>query len=229
VEFHKGSFNIEDDISKDIINKGPTEYFNAAYQFVLEHYSAELNRIASVNFKDVSPQFFFNECIWVICASGFSAKAVSQFFQRLITCIGTYDQVIIKDFDIVWNEVYKIFNNKSKILAIYKIAKIIDGGAKRFGWDNFRDQYLNDVKKLEKLPYIGKITCHHLGRNIGLLDCVKPDLHLQRLSNHWGFLNCESMCKHIQSIAGNQFRLGIIDLILWYFASSHGTTIIRRS
>jgi hypothetical protein len=134
------------------------------------------------------------------------------------------------------------------------MAKILKEGEKsRFtnetppqfdkGWLEWRQENLSTPELLQKLPFIGPVTCYHLARNIGLLDVVKPDLHLERLAAHWGFDGSLEMCRqmqahwcnHFETIDGERVRiqkerppLGIIDLCVWYLASTFGTKELRK-
>jgi hypothetical protein len=82
------------------------------------------------------------------------------------------------------------------------------------------------------LPYIGKVTAYHLGRNIGLLESVKPDLHLERMAKHWGEKSPETLVKGIQdkhtASVGEYIPAGLVDLCLWYAASTFGTITIKK-
>ena len=121
----------------------------------------------------------------------------------------------------------KIFNNKNKINAICKI------------WENrhsFCDGYYAccdtdaRVKYLETLPHIGKITAHHLARNLGE-DLVKYDIWIQRLGvafsgrpeleskiNNGNLSDeikcaCDDMFAHLVKQTG--LPRGYLDVVLW--------------
>jgi hypothetical protein len=79
----------------------------------------------------------------------------------------------------------------------------------------------NPIDYLETLPWIGPITKYHLARNIGI-DCVKPDRHLVKLANMFGFSSPYEMCIEIQKYSPND-RLGTIDLILWRDCNLRGS------
>lgn len=74
---------------------------------------------------------------------------------------------------------------------------------------------------LETLPWIGKITKYHLARNLGI-DVAKPDRHLMRLSEKFGFASVQEMCENISRKTGD--RIGLVDLILWRDANLQGST-----
>lgn len=58
---------------------------------------------------------------------------------------------------------------------------------------------------------------------MGLLNFVKADLHLERLAAFWKFKSPNDMCKTIQQ--KYDMELGLIDLCLFYFASSVGSKL----
>jgi endonuclease III len=215
------------------LSQNPKEYFQTALKFVQENYSDELDRISSVNFDTVDDDFFFREYVWVVHATGFSAKAVGKFMPNLLKAYGWWDKLAEDSFENVMERVKPICNNPQKAKAVHGMAKIMFS---MFGngelWADWRNNNLSSPELLAKLPYIGKVTCFHLARNIGLLEFVKPDLHLVRMAKHWGFKNCVEMCEHIQkhheSDGGEKFPLGIIDLVLWYSASHFSTLSIRQ-
>lgn len=211
----------------------PVEYFKDALEFAKKHYGNEIERISSVSVSSVDPEFFFKEYIWVVHATGFSAKAVSKFMDRLLKAYGPWETLADESFEDVMGRVKLVCNNQYKALAVQKTAKLLtnkilpkDGASKEERWEEFKKEMFS-IEELTKLPYIGGVTCYHLGRNIGLLDCVKPDLHLVRMADHWGYANCVEMCKDMSR--GTGLPLGIVDLVLWYSASHWGTIDIKKS
>ena len=92
----------------------PKVYFQKAHTFAKTFYGEDVKRMESVEFKDVTPSFFFEEYVWVVCATGFSAKAVSKFVGRLITELGWFDELAKEEFDVVFNRTKSVLNNKDK-------------------------------------------------------------------------------------------------------------------
>ncbi len=212
---------------------GPIEYFKFAHDFTTKNYNNELNHILSTKFEEVDADKFFKEVLWVIHTSGFSAKAVSKFYPKLLKSytdlseneIGESlpERISKLDKKKVITEISKIVNNPEKISAVYEVSKKIE----KEGWGTFKSQIKPDLSFLQSLPYIGKITKYHLARNIGFLGVVKPDLHLERLASVWGFNDSLQMCNHIKSDFP-EIELGIIDLCLWYSASTFGTLKAKK-
>ncbi|MFA5202979.1 MAG: hypothetical protein WC708_01000 [Lentisphaeria bacterium] len=208
----------------------PDTYFRKALAFTLKYYSKEMEHISSTKFEELTPEKFFLECMWVIHATGFNAQVVGQMMPKLVTAYGQWNILGHENIENVLERVCKICNNPAKIESVRSIAGIMVGTN---NWENFKQDRLSSPDKLKELPYIGKVTCFHLARNIGLLDSVKPDLHLVRLAKYWGYRDCIELCKYFQEShekkTGTRYPLGIIDLILWYAASSTGTLDIRKS
>jgi hypothetical protein len=212
----------------------PDTYFRKALAFALKHYSKEMEDISSVKFEELTPEKFFLECVWVIHATGFNAQVVGQMMPKLTAAYGRWNILGRENRENIVERVAVICNNPAKIESIRLIAGIMldnDVGIKA-KWESFKQERLSSPDKLKELPYIGKVTCFHLARNIGLLDSVKPDLHLVRLTKYWGYQSCVELCEYFQEShekkTGIRYPLGIIDLILWYAASSTGTLDIRK-
>lgn len=202
------------------------EWFLKANRFCELYYRREIRRASSVIFSEVSADLFFSEYIWVVHATGFSAKAVSKFIPHLSGAYGPYESLAQMTKEDMWAKVLPICNNKQKSLSVWKTAKMLDENIKKIGWNRYRDSELYPVDKLPKLPYIGNVTKYHLGRNIGILDCVKPDLHLNRMAKHWGYSDAKSMIEHMNEF--HSYPLGIADMIAWYYASTFGTSHMRK-
>lgn len=213
---------------RPVLEDGPTAYFARALAFAREYYSEEMEQIASVKADLVDPHFFFREYIWVVHATGFSAKAVGKFMPRLVTAYGSYEELAERTVQQAEERVKPVCNNPQKIKAIHTASVLVRDGVRKHGWEKYRKDQLSSPALLAKLPYVGPITSFHLGRNIGLLDCVKPDLHLVRLAELWDFPDCIAMCKEMQKGAP-ELPLGIVDLVVWYAASTFGTIEAKKA
>jgi|ERR1700722_382708 len=223
MEIHK---TIKDDTFKLSLNDSYSEYFSKALGFATKYYKEDMERISSTKFDELMPEFFFREYCWVVCTSGFNAKIVSRFFPELMVVVRPLFNVVefntkdVNALDIAI-KASELINNKRKIKAIIDSAFKIGESINETGWLIYRNTKLNTPDKLEELPFIGPITRYHLARNIGLLDCVKPDLHLNRAAENWGFQNPLELCQAIKT--KYNIPLGIIDLVLWYALSSFGS------
>ncbi len=231
------------DLSPEEMRDGPTpadspkEYFRKALEFSRRNYSEEMERIASTRFDKVTPSSFFIEYVWVVHATGFNAKVVAKMLPRLTRAYGIgedgsgWDGLGRKDEHEAVSRVLPVCNNPQKARAVHSTARLLTDAlfpadvSRTESWEDFRGRRLSSPKLLAELPYVGRITCFHLARNIGLLESVKPDLHLVRLASHWGFRDCVEMC---ESMRPDGMPLGIVDLVLWYASSTFGTLEARK-
>lgn len=210
---------------------GPHGYFRAALAFVRGHYAEELRGFSSVSPGDVGPDRFFLEYVWVVHATGFNAGVVGRMMPRLLAAYGHWSALARKEEHEVLRDVLPVCNNPGKAKAVRRGAKLLRDGVDAHGWERFRDEDLSSPEKLRRFPYIGPVTCFHLARNIGLLEFVKPDLHLVRMAGAWAFEDPVAMCgrirdRHLEE-TGERLPLGIVDLVLWYAASTFGTLGMR--
>jgi thermostable 8-oxoguanine DNA glycosylase len=71
------------------------------------------------------------------------------------------------------------------------------------------------------LPFIGGITKYHLARNIGLISCAKPDLHLCRWCGRiTGREDEETVHEVTRRIAESvEKKQGTVDFAIWVWLS----------
>jgi hypothetical protein len=83
------------------------------------------------------------------------------------------------------------------------------------GFSMFKREVLRDpISVLSQLPYIGPVTVWHLAKNLGL-NVSKPDRHLVRVSNRFGFKSATQFCSSIARATGE--RVNVVDLIVWRY------------
>jgi len=224
MEKHKSDI---DRTYKPDLTKSYLEYFDVASKFAVCNYKETLDRISDTNFYNVDIETFYKEYCWSICTSGFNARIVSGFFDKLCDALSPLKKVLsgnedVNSIDVAMNAM-NVFGNKRKIKAMIDCAFDLNYGVLRCGsWEQYRNNDLDCPVKLEYLPFIGPITSYHLARNIGLTQYVKEDVHLVRMANHWGFDTAKGLCRAIQEIYPF-LSLGIIDLVFWYSASTYGS------
>lgn len=136
---------------------------------------------------------FLHETCWVILNSGMREQVAR----------------------VIWDRIKQAWNNKIDISEAFKHKGKV--AAMKFVRDNCRglfDGYLvaeNKIEYLQTIPFIGKITCYHLAKNLGH-DCVKPDRHLVRLANYENTTPVE-MCEQLSKSTGE--KKSVIDIVLW--------------
>jgi len=171
--------------------------------------------------RNIGMDDFAHEVIYVILASGFSQKTAKKIYHDVINFLGTRNQEPATS-----DMLFPIFKNQNKIKAIADV------------WNNrqkYRDEYYtltnseSRILYLESLPHIGKITAHHLARNLGE-DIVKYDIWIQRLAVAWSGkdvadkINNQKLSPEIKIICDEMFDClvaetglprGYIDVVLW--------------
>jgi endonuclease III len=106
-----------------------------------------------------------------------------------------------------------VFNNPRKLSAIVEIARIVE----RTGFAEIKRLILDQpVTELRRLPHVGQVTAWHLAKNLGL-DVAKPDRHLARLAQQFGYADAHELCAALSRVTGEPVR--VIDLVLWRYAA----------
>ena len=170
------------------------------------------------NKNPVAPDDFAFECTYVILAGGFSQKTAKKIHAKICDALR---------FGAGADDLFNIFHNKNKINAIYKIWQ----NRNLFCTEYYSKKTLDDkLNFIQTLPHIGKITAHHLARNLGC-NIVKYDVWIQRLGVVYGgnpHLKqkidngnldydikkcCDDMFEHLAK--ETKLPIGYIDVVLW--------------
>lgn len=210
-----------DGADKYKVNEGESfiDHYTKAKEFTKTFYADVYNKYLSLSFQDTTPQSFFEELIWVIHASGFSAKAVGTFIPKILPAYGDLRACDESDVSEVYARVLPICNNPAKVKSVWECSHILMNQVKANTWGTWIRDTFKSPSDFTMFPYVGNVTCFHIARNLGFLDSVKPDLHLNRLADFYGFESAEAMCK----AAEDEVPLGLVDLALWYHCSTFGT------
>jgi hypothetical protein len=139
------------------------------------------------------PSEFAWEVIFVICNSGMKNTVACKIVDRVKQAIRA------------GRSASTVFGHKGKAAAIDKV------------WADrevlYRQYFeaVDPIAFLASLPWIGDITKYHLARNFGF-DFAKPDVHLQRLANHYQ-TTPQALCEGLARLTG--YRIGTVDTLLW--------------
>lgn len=152
-----------------------------------------------------SAEDFAMEAIYVVCNSGMKHTIARQIYERCAAALKAGLPVNAEARNLIDPDLPKVFGHPGKSAAIDRIWNERDALFKA---------YLDAPDKVEfcgSLPWVGGITKYHLAKNFGA-DVAKPDVHLQRLADHWGGTP-QSVCEEIGRLSG--YRVATVDLILW--------------
>lgn len=173
----------------------PTQFFIKANEYLCSHgYEWEIEYVRSI--KPLNEQdsiTFFREYVWVVLNAGMREQVARNIFNKFMEKM---------DLD----KIRHIGKRSAIRSAIYEYEK----------WFEQLQKSENKIEFLDTLPWIGPITKYHLARNIGI-DTVKPDRHLVRLAEGYGYKTPLELCQEIQKTIPE--KLGVIDLILWRYCN----------
>ena len=174
------------------------EFYNKAYDFSLKNYKNELGWIEQLKPENITDCKFLSEYIWVVLCSGFKVSLAGKISDKLKEN---------SDLNVIKHPL------KRKAIGI--------------AYDNYKNWFKHlkslktDEQKLEfldSLPHIGAITKYHLAKNIGL-NFAKPDVHLTRLAQSFGYEDVQVFCE----IAGKKLghRKNVVDQVLWRYCEQN--------
>ena len=168
-------------------------YFHA-YEYVIgAGYENEIAWCDQIRFENVTIDDFFREYVWTVLNAGMREQAALSIFEKYMKTMDT-----------------NVIRHDGKRKAI---EHVLDN------CEMYYNQLLNSDNKIEwftTLPWIGNITKYHIARNLGI-DAVKPDRHLVRLAEEFGYKNPLKMCEAVQKETNE--RLGVIDVVLWRYCN----------
>lgn len=181
-------------------------YEDARKKIIELGYDREITWAENVNFEDQTPHDLMREYVWVVVNSGMKNQVAERIFKRFS----------VEGIDAI--------THKGKKDAIKQMFEPVGKDRKpRYQLVFEKLKELNDVEKIEyfeKLKWIGGITKYHLAKNLGI-DCAKPDRHLVRLAEKFGYENVQDLCMDISKDTGD--RVGVIDVVLWRYANLFGS------
>jgi len=181
-------------------------YVRAAEFVTRAGYHDDIDWAHSLQSVKPDAQYVLREGAWVIVNSGFRWQVAQKLWPLLREVFHQFEP------DKVTSEcrepALEILRHEGKIDAIIALAGIVRAGI---------EPILEDAKtppKLTRLPYIGKITCWHYAKLLGV-DCVKPDVHLQRAAEAAGYDGALALCQAVREQVGDP--LTVIDSIFWRY------------
>jgi hypothetical protein len=182
-------------------------YLKAKQHIIAAGYADDIDWAEGLASVQPDARYVLCECAWVIVNSGFRYKVASKLWPRLIGVFHGWVAELIDQECLA--PALAVLNHEGKIRAIIEIAGIIrDEGHERIIAE------AQDPPSLTRLPWIGTITCWHLAKVLGV-DCVKPDVHLQRAAKAAGKDSPLTLAEAIRDGMGD--RLTVIDSVLWRY------------
>jgi len=195
------------------------QYFDAKRCVIDSGYAWEIDLQEVILQTAVSEEEFLQELAWVILSSGFRETVLRRHFPRLRQALGglrSFDGLLARK-NVYRRQALKIFGHRAKIDAIFTGAALCRAIGLSAIIAHTKER---GPTYLTFLPFIGPVTAFHLAKNIGF-EVVKPDRHLARISDRFGFNSPAAMCEAIRRTTGEQ--VAIIDTVLWRFGVLRST------
>lgn len=178
----------------------PSQFYSQAKAHILEKgYQWEIEEVLKYDWNKTTAQDFFKQFVWVVLSTAISNTAAMSMYKKF----------------------FLSGMNPESIAHLQKRAAIIRGLNEHISWfTNWKAHVQKDEREailyLESLPFIGPKTKYHLARNIGM-DCAKPDRHLVRVAEHFGFKNPRLLCEEISKKSGD--KVGVVDVVIWRYCN----------
>ena len=197
------------------------EVFHEAETFVKTNYPrelAEVHRFLDINPEHIGKTDFFIQYTHVVYCSGFKYSVVVKNWDKIADAWCQFDPYeVAENIETCKEKASQIINHQGKIKAIADTAQWL---SKISG--TYLTRFILDAQKkidlFKRLGYIGDVTKYHLGICMGF-DVIKPDVHLQRIADHFN-LDPFEMCDVLSQQTGHPKR--VVDAILWR-ASEQGS------
>ncbi len=192
-------------------------YLDAKHDVIEAGWAWEIDWQASLKLDCVTEPVFLREAAWVILCAGMRETVVRRRFAQVSDAFLRWCSArsIVQARHACRRRALSAFNNSRKIDAILSVADRV--AALSFDWIRAR-LFEQGAEYLQRLPFIGPVTCFHLAKNLGL-QLAKPDRHLVSIARALGFCSVQSMC---EAIAGEVFDpVAVVDIVLWRYATLH--------
>lgn len=190
-------------------------YLDIKRRLIAEGWAAEIDWQGDLDFAAITETDFLRETAWVVLSAGMAERVVHVKFPVLTDIFRQWRNAgeIVADRKEIKKQALKAFAHEGKISAIIAIAQRVQLS----GFGAIKEVIREEREAfLACLPYIGPVTALHLAKNLGL-DVAKPDRHLVRIAEAAGYDSAASLCSEISAIVGD--RIGVVDLVLWRFAT----------
>jgi hypothetical protein len=195
--------------------KALIEHYSQAKAWISNSvYMKEIAWQSSRNLDSVDETNFLREYSWVVLNSGFREAIIRRHFNYLSLCFCDWESAkeISSQGESCIMAAMPVFGHRRKLESILHTANVIEQNGFRWLMDRIET---DAITTLNSLPYIGKITAWHLAKNLGA-NVAKPDRHLVKIANRYGYSDVNKMCSDIQADLGDP--ISVADIVLWRYA-----------
>lgn len=172
------------------------QFYRKAKEYCIRQgYQKEIDLVENRKFEDVDSKHFFWEYTFVVFNTGMKNQVAESMYRKFAS------------------EGIGAVKHPGKKKAIKRAMKEYP---KWFRCLKYFDTVDGKLDYLESLPFIGKVNRYHLARNLGI-DVAKPDRHLVRMAEIFGYPDVQEMCDEVSKNTGD--RIGTVDLVLWRYSN----------
>jgi hypothetical protein len=199
-----------------MVAESPLIYYFHAKRVVYENgYFSEVYFQEKISLQMLNKSDFYREYAWVVLSSGMSEKVIKRIFENLSLVFNNWKNpvLIIKNRRKIYNRAVQIFNNHTKINALFEMAAYL---CKKTCSDVVNLIQTRGAEYLMNFKFLGPATSLHLAKNLGI-NVAKPDRHLMRIANLFGYTCANSLCEKIASFTGE--KKSVVDIVLWRYAT----------
>jgi hypothetical protein len=160
-----------------------------------------------MNKTGLTSQYVLREHAWVVLNSGFRFQVAAKLWPNIRRAFHGFEPHLVQAGCATF--ALQHLNHPGKLNAMVEMAELVrkDG----------IEPILKDAEeplKLCRLPWIGKTTCWHYAKVLGV-DVVKPDVHLRRAAKATGFQEPVELAQAIKDELGDP--LTVVDSVLWRY------------
>lgn len=178
-------------------------------------FAQEIDWQNSVSLERLTEDSFLQEYAWVVLVSGMREAVVRKKFSQISACFCGWEsaEIIAQNASACVQSAMLVFRHEKKMQALASTARQIA----TTGFRCFKQRLESEpLATLRGLNYIGPVTQYHLAKNLGI-DVAKPDRHLVRISNLFGFSSVQDFCLAVAN--GTESKVAVVDLVFWRFAT----------
>ncbi|MEP1035519.1 hypothetical protein [Ekhidna sp.] len=196
------------------INNLAQKYFLAKKELLELGYLDEIIWQDEIGNFNITKEILLSEFAWVVLSSGMRESVIRNKFNDISKIFYDWHNTtaLLNNKDICLKKALRVFNNEKKILAIIEFAEFLDKHGSKITLQRINEEKQNF---LMKFSFLGPTTSLHFLKNIGF-NTAKPDRHLIRISNVYGFSDPNEMCLRLSRVIDES--VPVIDLVLWRFA-----------
>ena len=164
----------------------------------------------------ITERLFLAETAWVILNSGFREAVIRSKFSNISLAYFDWESahLIHQNSKECTELAFAAFGSRRKIQSITQCAVMVSNQGFESFWAKIS---VSPEEVLLRIPGIGPITVKHLMKNLGF-NVPKPDRHLIRCADTFGFHSVESLCSFISKNTGD--RVAVVDQVIWRYMAS---------